>query len=303
MLKHTFKGALAEAKMLFYESKRNRRPTIIVEGDYDLRVFQRVVNKKLVYVKSYDWETGSNKSDLIRLVRELDDLDMQKNHQNYVIGIVDADCDVVIDNVYNSNFLPYAGNVFDTSPYTDLNLLLTSRLSLDDYFLSESLLSSDSNRALDILKWFSIIRILKKRFEDVKNKKVYIYFQEIKSKLLKNNLKIPDSIESLVEEFERVSRNSLKNYSNSQTKTFFEYIRKNDRLEKVHNKISVGDVKYFQYVNGHDLSFTVSLLGSKNRISRIEERLINHENLDYLKETELFTQLREWGNQHSIDLF
>jgi hypothetical protein len=303
MLKHTIKGALAEAKMLYHGSKRTKRPTIIVEGDYDLRVFQRVMNKKLVYIKSYDYGTGNNKIDLISLVRKLDDLDKEKDHQNYVIGVVDADCDVVIDKVYKSNFLPYAKNIFDTSPYTDLNLLLTSRSSFDGYLSSESLSASDFKRVLNLLMGFSIIRILKKRFEDVKKKTVHLYFSDLKSKLLKEEVKVPDSIEELVKEFESVSRNTLKNYSNSPTKIFFDYIRHNDRLEKVHSELNDVQVKYYQYVNGHDLSFSVSLFGSKSRNSQIEERLMNPESLDYLKQTKLFTRLREWGNLHSIELF
>jgi len=303
MLKHPPDVAYAEAKMLFHQSKRKKRPTIIVEGNYDLKVFQKVVNTKLVNINSYKWPSNDNKGDLIKLVKRLDNLDKENNHQNYVVGVVDADCDLVIDQFYKSNFIPYAENVFDTSPFTDLNLLLTSRLNLEEYLSAENLSSSDFNNIYNVLAWFSAIRTLKKRFENLKKKPVFLHFSDMKQDLLEKDKNTPKTIEEFVEMLEILSRTKIRGYSNSPTKKFFDFIRNNNRLEKVLNMLKGGDVKYFQHVNGHDLSFSVRLFGRRTRDYQIEQRLINPENLDYLKQTKLFMQLREWGNHHHIEIF
>lgn len=303
MLKHSPEDAFAKAKMLYYQSKRKKKPTIIVEGDYDLRVFQGIMNTRIVNIDSYQWPSNDNKGDLIKIVKKLETLEREKKSPNWVVGVVDADCDLIIDKLYESNFIPYAENIFDTSPSTDLNLLLTSRLSLEKYLLTENLCTGDFSDVYNLLAWFSALRTLKKRFEDVKEKTVYIHFSDIKKNLCEKRKDVPRNIEEFVKMFEVFSREKIRGYSNSYTKKFFDFIRNNNRLEKVLSGFNSGDVKFFQYVNGHDLSFTVEFLGRKRRRSQIEEMLINPDNLDYLKETKLFTQLREWGNQHSIKLF
>jgi hypothetical protein len=304
MVKFTSKGAYAEAKMLYNTARRTKKPKVIVEGDFDCKVLQRICNKKLIDVRSYDWDSSDKKGDLINLVKKLDDLSKGKDFQNFVVGVVDADYDGILDRLYDdSKLLPYAENIFDTSLFTDMNLLLISDLSLEKYLSDESLSVSDINNVVTMVRFFGALRTVKKRYEDNHKKrykqkrdyKVHIPLSDLRKKIVQNKIKTPQNIGQLVEELEEISPPN--------TKRFFEDIRKTDRLEKVLNRFAKESIDFHQYINGHDLSMFMKFFGAKGHMREIEERLIHSAQLNDIKQTKLFKQLWDWGQLHSIDLF
>ena len=305
MVKHTPQEILFIETRLCYQSRRENRPKIIVEGDFDSRVICKILNTKLIDVLPYRYESSDNKGDLINLVRELDNNDKGKDDLNFVVGVVDADCDGVLEKLYDYKILPYGENIFDTSPSTDMNLLLISNLSLKKYLSDESLSGSDLKKVVNLVNWFGALRTLKKRYEHNQKKRyeqkrdytVHILLSDLRKKIVQNNIKTPQNIERLVKELEEISPQTFM------LKRFFEDIRKTDRLERVLKRFANESIDFHQYINGHDLSMFMKLFGVKGSTSQIEKRLINSAQLNDIKQTKLFKQLWDWGQLHSIDLF
>ena len=304
MVKLTSKGAYAEAVMLYNTAIQTKKPKVLVEGDFDRKVLERICNKKLIDVRSYVWDSNDKKGDLINLVKKLDDLNRRKDFQIFVVGVVDADYDGILDKLYDdSKLLPYAENIFDTSLSTDMNLLLISDLSLEKYLSDESLSVSEINNVITMVSFFGALRTVKKRYEQKVKKryeqkrdyKVYIPLSDLRKKIVQNNIKTPQNIKQLVEELEDISPPN--------TKRFFEDARKHKRLEKVLNRFTNESIDFHQYINGHDLSMFMKFFGAKGHMREIEERLIHSAELNDIKQTKLFKQLWDWGQLHSIDLF
>jgi hypothetical protein len=296
MVKLTSKGAYAEAVMLYNTAIQTKKPKVLVEGDFDRKVLERICNKKLIDFRSYVWDSKDKKGDLINLVKKLDDLNRRKDFQIFVVGVVDADYDGILDKLYDdSKLLPYAENIFDTSLSTDMNLLLISDLSLEKYLSDESLSVSEINNVITMVSFFGALRTVKKRYEQKRDYKVYIPLSDLRKKIVQNNIKTPQNIKQLVEELEDISPPN--------TKRFFEDARKHKRLEKVLNRFTNESIDFHQYINGHDLSMFMKFFGAKGHMREIEERLIHSAELNDIKQTKLFKQLWDWGQLHSIDLF
>lgn len=289
MVKYTPKEALIAQKHLIPNAIRKNRPTVIVEGDFDARTICKFCKTESIDIGAYEWESDDKKGDLINLVQ-------QWPNQSVVIGIVDADYDGILEDMYDyANLLPYGENIFDTSPFTDMNLLLISDLRLEKYLLGENLTENGTSNVISIVEWFGVLRFLKKRYEYKNKCRVHIPLSELRKNIVQSRIEPPQTIE----EFSKI----LEEISPHNTKRFFDDIRKFNRLEKVLSRFANEGIEFRRYINGHDLSSMMKLFGAKGRQRQIEERLIGRAKFEELKEIKLFTQLKEWGDQHSIEIF
>ena len=265
------------------KSNRKNRPLIFVEGNLDHKVICRLCNTKKIDVEKISSTSSNNKLSLIQLISDSKSNDL-------AIGIVDADYDWICQRLYGEENLPYHQKIIDTSPYTDMNLILIDAKGIEEYLRNEGLTDSQIEIVNDVSKWMGIIRTLKRRYE-VRNNCI----AHIKLKNMRNNISegfIPTSIQELIGKIRIISPQSAKR--------FFDDIERYNRLTKMLNRYEKEDFEFYEIVNGHDVTAVMKGLGHRGVHSKIEKRLMNNLDHNVLIKNNLFLRLKEWGDKIAI---
>lgn len=267
-------------------SQRKNRPLVFVEGKFDHKVICRYCNTRKIDVEKISSVSENNKQSLIQLISGFT--------SDFVLtGIVDADYDWIFQRLYDDEILPYGRNIIDTSPHTDMNLILIETIGFEKYLSKEGLNKSQIKTVNDVSKWLGILRTLKNRYERRNNCIVHIKLKDLQIEISKGN--IPNNIQDLVEKCSKVSPTS--------SRRFFDDIKKYNRLTKLLNRYEKEGFEFHEITNGHDLTVIMKGLGIKGNLSVIEKRLLKDLDCEIILQKNLFLKLKQWADSHSIDLF
>lgn len=254
-------------------ARRKNRILLLVEGNFDKAFFSSFLksSRDVFDVLGLDHEKGrSNKEDVISFVN--------KSEQS-VIGFVDSDFDYVVDMIQDDieKVRPYGDQILDTEKCTDLNMLIISKMNLEDYLQKNISDKSKIEQIVQVSRIIGVIRFYKRHYER-KNPGEILH------------LKLSSIHEALTERPNKCSINDIrsilsrKSSNNSNNSFFFNKITE-EKINKTLVRFTNNKLDIYSFVNGHDITKLMKSIGGiEKRNIETELRKIGENNENLCKE-------------------
>ena len=254
-------------------ARRKNRILLLVEGNFDKAFFSSFLksSRDVFDVLGLDHEKGrSNKEDVISFVNK---------SEHSAIGFVDSDFDYAVDLMQDDieKVRPYGAMILDTEKCTDLNMLIISKMNLEDYLQKNIPDKSKIVQIVQVSRIIGVIRFFKRHYE-----------RKNPGKIL--HLKFPSIHESLTERPNKCSINDIrsilevKSSKNSNNDFFFNKITEKKIITTL-DRFTDNKLDIYSFVNGHDITKLMKSIGGINNINiETELRKIGEKNENLCKE-------------------
>jgi hypothetical protein len=218
-----------------------------------------------------DHEDGSsNKEDVISFVNK---------SEHSVIGFVDSDFDYAVDMIQDDieSVRPYGDMILDTEMCTDLNMLIISKMNLEDYLQKNISDKSKITQIVQVSRIIGVIRFFKRHYE-----------RKNPGKIL--HLKLSSIHEALTERPNKCSINDIisilkiKSSKNTYNSFFFNKITE-EKIITTLDRFTDNKLDIYSFVNGHDITKLMKSIGGIKKINiETELRKIGEKNKNLCKE-------------------
>ena len=267
-------------------SERRRIPMLFVEGKFDARLLRRIYPKSKMEIKPIESDSN-NKQSLIELITS----DELKGY--YTTGLVDADSDFFLTKYLERKILPYHKKLIDTSPASDMNILVSCTDGVEDYIRT---IISDDKKVMKILqftKCMGILRALKRNYEIKNNRKVVLKLNDTSDYFTKNRSFLPTEQEII---------GKLKSLSEHHSSTkFFKFVEEKERYQKVKKRIVRESIDTMHFINGHDLSRAISVYSHRLTPREVEALQIKNASREKLSQYGPFSRINQWITDYPFD--
>ena len=255
-------------------SNRKNNKLVLVEGDFDSKFFSKLRKKfdslrSIEFMKTEDLDQSSNKKSIINFVKE-------NSRHNEIYGFVDVDYDYLVDALSDrSELIPYNKNVADTSPYCDLNTLLISSISIEDYLLSNSVPPNRVDKTTSAIQFFGACRFYKTELELNQSENIVHFSFRKALNYIDSFNKVPNNSSQMGDIIKKTQDEKIrKNYL---TQKFLTGVLKEKKITRTINRIVGKKIDPSLLACGHDVSHFLFLAKEKRskKTSEIENSLIN----------------------------